>query len=198
MKISINRNVLIAMQGMASRDVTRFILNGIFVEAVGEDVFVVATDGRRMAAIKAGALLEKPAEGQPNSFTFVADTKLIKALCCSGDVTLELSGAETVIRGDGKKSVCVPIIEGTYPKWRQVVPKGTQPEPISPTFNWNLLNSFAKAISIISGNPPTMTVRQGDKLTAMTIFSADVPDFIGILMPLSNYGEFKIPTWATL
>lgn len=183
---------------MASSDVSRISINGIHVEAVGEDVFVVATDGRRMGAIKAGRIMEKPVEGQPSSFTFVADTKLIKALCCSGDVILELSTDEVVVRGGDKKSVSIPTIEGRYPTWRQVVPKGIQPEPISPTFNWNLLSSFAKAIGILSGKPPTMTVRQGEKLTAMTIFSADVPDFIGILMPLSNYGEFKTPTWATL
>lgn len=197
MKIQIHRNVLIAMQGMASRDAGRYILTGIFVETVGDDVFVVATDGRRMAAIKAGALVEKAAEGQPTSFSFVADVKLIRALCCSGDVALELAKDEVVIRSDGKKSVSIPLIEGNYPTWRQVVPKGVQPEPISPTFNWNLLNSFAKAIGILSGKPPTMTVRQGDPLTAMTIFSADVPDFIGILMPLSNHADYKTPDWAT-
>lgn len=205
MKIKINRNVLLAMHTLTSRDESRHVINGVSIE-VGKrgDCFIIATDGRRLAAIKCGEVIEAPEH--KTSVIMKINPAMLRALpksdVISGDVVITFSEKSAAIQPFGKNRNVKfesELIEGSFPKWRQVIPKGNIALPIKPTFNWKLLEGFSKAADMISGKRDTgITVRQADESACMLILLQSIPEFVGALMPMrGDCVKESAPDWAT-
>jgi DNA polymerase-3 subunit beta len=115
---------IIKVSPAASRDETRVLMQGIRFEAKGGFIYVVATDGVRIAAQKiaiADDSFEFEAVLQRESMADVARaaTESSVSLIVSevGEVTLSLPKLSITGR---------PLDGGTYPDWRKYVPTGEQ------------------------------------------------------------------------
>ena len=208
MKIKINRNTLIAMQMLAGTDASRYVLNGINIEVTKTRCILTATDGRRLGSICEGEVIEPPEK--PTSFIVAIDSAILKALpksstkaCHPGDIILSMNGDGKTVSfaplGKGEKKFSCECIEGNYPKWRQVVPKGNLATPVDPCFNWRLLEGFTKAADMLVGRRDTgIQMRQSDNKSPMLVFIKSRPEFVGVLMPMHMPENSSCaPDWAT-
>ena len=104
-----------------SSEETRYYLNGIYWNAVGERLEAVATDGHRLALFPLP--LPTGAAGMPGIILPRKTVKLVRALLPDdGDVEVSLS--DTKIRfGLGKATLLSKLIDGSYPEYRRVMPQ---------------------------------------------------------------------------
>lgn len=208
MQIKINRNVILALNLIASRDESRYVLNGVCFEVTPATKTkpakcnVIATDGRRLMAAQAGEVIIPP--DKKTSAILRVNVPMIKALpkseVISGDVVITFGEKSATIQAYGVKGVSCEceLIEGDFPKWRQVVPTGEMASPIDPCFNWRYLEGFIKAAEMISGkNGNGVRLRQADPLNAMLVLFPDIPYMVGVLMPMNGNNRNSAPDWAT-
>jgi len=104
-----------------SQDETRYTYNGVFMESEGDVLRLVATDGHRLAMIerpnagaefKEGVIIHKKALGE-----------LVKLLSETGeDVEIYLD-ENHVIFTLGTIELSARLIDGDFPKYRQVIPE---------------------------------------------------------------------------
>lgn len=140
------KRMLMATRYAASSDESRAILNGVLFSFRGEQLGIVATDGRRMAHYTMDLEFPKESEGD-----WVVPSKtvaeLLKTLKDEGPLKIQVSdnqiafefetakklvdeeGAEKPA-GAGKMLIYSKLIDGTYPNFRQVMP-GSCEERIS-------------------------------------------------------------------
>lgn len=104
--------VLSAALPFASKDETRYVLNGVFVDTQA----VVATDGRR--------LFRATVQGTP--IPVILPTQSVRALIAlfkSGPVSARfLPEGDAVSFTDGTTTLYTRTIHGNYPNYRQVIP----------------------------------------------------------------------------
>ena len=210
MKLTINKNVILGMHQLSSRDSSRNVLcNTVNLEISGKQCVVVATDGRRLGACSSG-IVEAPDQCDPVSLTFEVPVKMLKAF---PDQTIVIqfdpaSPKKITITGktaaSRRNSLAIDLLEGNFPKWRQVIPEKFTPGLSGAWFNWRLLEGFVKAAEIICGttstfNSPGIHVSQEDSLSPIVIH-IDRLDFIGVLMPMRKDGQsnIPIPEWAKI
>ncbi len=109
-----------------SRDDTRYVLNGVLFQVKGDKISLVATDGRRMAAM----------EKTLNKKTLV-DTKVIipiktvqevkRMLGDEGDIRVKFSDNQVLFSFD-KSFILSRLIEGEYPNYQKVIPEKSDQE----------------------------------------------------------------------
>jgi hypothetical protein len=156
-ELTIDVRILRALSLISSRDETRFILCGIHLEADKEGITYVATDGRRMMAVrqKGEQLLREPV-----AFTirnYMADMvsmddvnkRAMRFLYFDGE-TVRLQPKKTT-----DLTVQMPVLAGDYPKWRSVIPRGELKPVATPCFNATFLQTYARAACLLHGNKPT-------------------------------------------
>lgn len=207
MKIKINRKTLLAMNMFTSKDPSRFVLHGIGIEVnKAGNCFVIGTDGRRLAAMNYGEVIER-AENETLSAIVRVDVAMLKALpksqIIADDVVMTFKDNTVTFEPFGKGKTTTrfesELIEGNYPRWRQVVPKGKQSSPLDPCFNWRLLEGFTKAAEMLVGSrDASIKLRQADALAPIIILIPSLPQFVGVLMPMrSDIADNQAPDWAT-
>lgn len=181
----------------ASRDQVRFILNGVYVERRKNYVVLVATDGRRLAALKQ----DIDSENYSGPVNFLIPLFLISKMPCdrmemrSMNVRLE-NGAS--IYGDtpfvtitdfNGFSVGSKGIEGKYPTWRMVLPSGPMKEEVVACLNAELLVDYQKAAKMLgSGTSKSVKLWQAGKLEPF-IVETGIKDFTGVLMPTRGFTD---------
>jgi DNA polymerase III beta subunit, central domain len=108
----------------ASKDENRFILNGLYfdVKAADQVCNIVATDGRRLAAVKLPISTDNP------DFSFIVSAGDVKLWL--KDKTLKRLDLVKVLFNDYMRrgrllgtELSFKAIEGNYPNYRQVIPK---------------------------------------------------------------------------
>ncbi|MBI2167636.1 MAG: DNA polymerase III subunit beta [Candidatus Omnitrophica bacterium] len=104
-----------------SRDETRYVLNGVYVEIKESKLRLVATDGRRLAMVEKD--LPQPI---PTPTEMIIPNKAAQELCR----ILGLEGTVKIVPGKnqvtfhlGKTILTSRLIEGRFPNYEQVVPK---------------------------------------------------------------------------
>ena len=110
-----------------SADENRYVLNGIFVRIEEKMLTMVATDGRRLAMSEVE--LEEEAE---NKEEIIIPTKAVQELTRimdeEGTIEIQVTDTQTQFYIQGKESarITTKLVEGTYPNYRQVIPKETK------------------------------------------------------------------------
>lgn len=106
---------------------SRYALGGVLIELNSEDIIGVGTDGRRLAR------QQGPAEsvgGHRTTETTVIPTRAINLMeRALGDVDEEIWLAardNDVLLKTGRTTIYSRLVEGRYPKWRDVFPKTDQ------------------------------------------------------------------------
>jgi len=107
----------------ASRDETRYILNGIYINTQDGYMKFVATDGRRLVVVKEEV---KNANDVNLNKGVVVPTKaahqLYKALAVEGDAQI-LFGDNQIMFNLGSTTIVSRLIKGEYPNYEQAIPK---------------------------------------------------------------------------
>ncbi len=130
---------LAAIAGCASNDATRYVLNGVFF-TTEDGGRLIATDGRRLASA--------PADVPPTPFILPSQTVSVLA---HPDFTIrdahvrlqKLEETEWISIRSGNHILMSKIIEGTYPNYRQVIPRHA-PDA----------SAVLRVAAEIEGNPP--------------------------------------------
>lgn len=113
----------------ASMDETRYVLNGILCSLKENKITLVATDGRRMAMTDDDIEIPEESEGD-----FIIPTKAInelnRLLQGSGEVEAKFTESQAAFTLNEENSqpvlIISKLIDGTYPNYRQVIPKETK------------------------------------------------------------------------
>lgn len=105
-----------------SYDETRYILNGILISVKGNKIYFVATDGRRLAYI------EKEYKGKAGKeFEMIIPIKAVqelsKMLLWEGTLQI-ITSQNQAIFNLGETFLVSRLIEGHFPNYEQVIPKG--------------------------------------------------------------------------
>lgn len=109
----------------ASKDSSRYAMNGVLVEADGTTVTLVGTDSKRLAVVEIAGAVSR-GEHSTKGKTCIIPTKAVDlfARCVSAEsvVTISLTAADCVLTcGDTK--VYTRLVEGRYPPYREILPK---------------------------------------------------------------------------
>ena len=104
----------------ASTDETRYVLNGVYLNFVGDKMIMVATDGRRLAL--AEQEMEFPKEAETGVIVPTkAITELLHSLKEQGQLKIFCTAKQAAFEFDDNV-VVTKLIDGTYPNFRQVIP----------------------------------------------------------------------------
>lgn len=130
----------------AAKEKTRYAFNGIRLEIDGDEMRMVATDGKRMAVKWAG--IENPdgisgAVIVPTKGLATFDKVLADA---HGPASLVLADQHAMIRA-GDTVVTTRLLEGAFPRYDSVIPKST---PTSARFAKDELLSALRQASILT------------------------------------------------
>ncbi len=103
-----------------SDDETRYYMNGVYLERKGDNIVMVATDGRRLSYI------EKAATGLPEFNGIIVPPKalnLIRKLASGqGTMNLAISDKQLHVQFDNQK-IQSNLIEGQFPNYSRVIPE---------------------------------------------------------------------------
>ena len=110
-----------------STEETRYYLNGIYVHAYGEKLRAVATDGHRLAL--AEGPVPKGADGLPGVIIPRKTVAEVRRLIDGVDGDIQISVSEAKIKFQmGKAVMTSKLIDGTFPDYERVIPKGNTKE----------------------------------------------------------------------
>jgi len=104
-----------------SHDEARYVLNGILFSINGNNIKLVATDGRRLALIEKQLPAEK-VKGEQVIIPIKAVTELNKTLQMEGVVNIIINDSQAMFKIDNT-IIITRLIEGDFPNYSQVIPK---------------------------------------------------------------------------
>lgn len=136
---------------------TRYALGGVLVEVSGERVDLAATDSRRLAVIQlTGAYVSEQSEGANKQPVIPASAveRFAKALAkVKGNptcwLTIGKSDCEFVIPTSDVK-IWARLVEGRFPRWRDVVPKADRCDMTHLTFAAGELSDALAQVMVVT------------------------------------------------
>lgn len=124
----------------ASRDETRYVLNGVFLKKVGATLSFVATDGRRLSVFKTDINGEDFSAIVPIKCVVQAQNLL------EGDIEFIVS-EESVLFKSSNITLRSKLIEGNFPNYENVIPKEL---PLTGTCDTKMFMQVLKRVSLLS------------------------------------------------
>ncbi|VVD75116.1 hypothetical protein [Pandoraea commovens] len=189
--VTVKPNIVKAMTHFAAKSDIRYYLNGILVEFVGSDAFLVATNGHRLAAFRgsADAPVDKPRLAiVPNELFRYVDAKR-----SAQPVAIHVDDDDTVGVTQGHVTMSAKAIPGIFPNWRKVVPSTLSGELAQ--FNPALLADIRTVTRLVHGSDGYPHIRHNGQGAALV----DIGDenFVIVVMPFRHDDKpFKTPDWA--
>lgn len=177
MKITVKKDWAEYLNRFVSTELSRWNLNGVFFDP--EENAICATDGLRLGYFKDAftADSEMPKDGYIIKFEkgFFGKVKNFS------DLELSIEGSRVFVAG----FYAGEVIDGTFPTWRNVLPKDSPEATQQIGFNPYLLKEFA----IDKKHAACRLVFHGE-MSAVEVFTAVYPEFCGLIMPcrVANYG----------
>ena len=110
----------------AARETSRYAINGVLWDKHGKKIFLVATDGRRLA--RAGGVL---ADARGGDFQLIVPTKALNVFervftpprdGDGWDVDMRVLPNQVVFRS-GERVLATALVEGNFPNYEDVIPK---------------------------------------------------------------------------
>jgi len=199
-KANINICALKAAAIACSTEETRYYLQGVYVKTVGPAVRYVATDGHRLIVLREETQTV-PLE-TPDAITgFIIPLYVIKQLKIDKHTdyaVLEVDGLDFGIR-QTNTNTGGKLIDGTFPDYERVVPRGPYKVKQPAQFNANYLADFQKAGNIIekSAHRIARISHNGPNNPAFVDFvpPGKIKGF-GIIMPVrEDPAVTQLPDW---
>jgi DNA polymerase-3 subunit beta len=123
---------------------SRYALGGVCIDVQDGKVSFVATDGRRLSKVEA-----EVDQAVNDSQTLVPARALDimgRLAVGNGAVQLEATGKEVVCSIDGGTTVIARLLEGRFPKWRDVIPD--RPDAVPSTVDRYAMEAAVRAAKI--------------------------------------------------
>lgn len=168
----------------ASREETRYYLNGVYVDPAG---LVVATDGHRLFA---GDFTPDNSRATLPAFKgwIIPRDALQRALKAAPKRAKDPAARVLKISPERVGDVVCRPVDGAFPDWRRVIPDEVTPDGKAAQFDGAYLADFDKIAAILSGarGKAFCTLHpNGDNPAPVTF--GDAPA-IGVLMPRRSFG----------
>ena len=204
-------NELKAALLFASRDESRWVLNGVHVKLARDKRPVLcATDGRRAVVIESDCGQEDPKwpDGVKRCELTLQRKWLERVInyasaCASGtkspanrllkftythgeDVRKTSLTVETLDMGIISPPYRSCICEGHFPKLRHVIPKTKPADNPAMAFRGTYLNDYLKAAALLGQKTPNMIAGQTDSLGVIQFHFEGVKNLYGLLMPVRD------------
>ena len=177
----------------ASKEDTRYYLNGVAIQASARGVFIVATDGHRLAAFKQLQGYDGESFNIIIPLDIIAKIKLNKK---DPFATLKLADGllnQWSITHDGS-TITFSVIDGTFPDWQRIIPKEVDGKTAQ--FNMTYLGDFAKVAKALTGSETHVSIAHNGDGPALLSFGEEI-DGLGVLMPLRKTIKAQAPNWVT-
>lgn len=176
MTIELNLNILKAVNLAASKEETRYYLNGVYVETGETENLYVATDGHILICVRDTI----KGNQTPLAHPVIIDRQSIDAIKVKRNDP-ERDDFEAI--GDVPKLVgslhMLPTINGTFPDWRRILP--SQPASNEPGhFNYDLLALIKKASKQLGGQGAHV-LHNGENATLVDL---GIDNAFAIVMPM--------------
>jgi len=104
---------------------SRYALGGVLVELAEEGITAVATDGRRLACQEgAGKSVGDHVSGDHMTIIPTKTMQLLERILGNNEDNIQLAARENdVLIKSGRATIYSRLVEGRYPKWRDVFPR---------------------------------------------------------------------------
>ncbi|MEK7657018.1 MAG: DNA polymerase III subunit beta [Elusimicrobiota bacterium] len=143
----------------ASSDETRYVLNGVFWAASKGVLDMVATDGRRLAAVRSKSI---PAE---RDFRVIIPTKILQELLKllgHEEEDISVSVTENQVGFQTKTTTMISrLVEGSFPNYEQVIPSKKDIRVMFPTKDLLTITKQAALCCPDRGGSVRFTLRKG-------------------------------------
>jgi DNA polymerase III sliding clamp (beta) subunit (PCNA family) len=197
---TINLRALKAVSIAAGTEETRYYLNGVNLEHTADGLIMVATDGHRAIVLRQDWTENVPDAPFPSvivPLAFIKKIKLAKGIDVA-EITLGDNGAIS-IKYVGE-TMGTNAVAGTFPAYRQIVPKETSNEPAQ--YNPEYILDFGKAFALLHNakdhNQPAICYNGQSPAIVNGYDDAKGLSYFGILMPVrvaaDRFGPAK--PWA--
>jgi len=194
---SLNLKALKAANLFASKEETRYYLNGVFLTVTERAALYVATDGHRLLCHRED--LAEGAESNTLTGSWIVPSTAIDAIkggtgrFADAPATLaEIGNGEFRLDAPKGATIFKPI-DGSFPDFRRVIPPAQDPEKaITPAqFNPHYYVSFGKAAELLGycANAPHFHHSDASSPTPVTFGHHET---FGVIMPVRN----DAPAWA--
>ncbi len=182
-EVSVDRQVSLSAQLLGSmvkkvskavsRDETRAILTGVRLMIEGPSVRMVATDSYRLATCEV-VLAEQPSEEMDVVIPGRALEEVTRIASSSDMVTLGTSDNQIVF-GFGETTFVTRRIEGSFPNWKQLIPKECETSVVLDTEEFL---SAVKRVSLMAlhNSPLRLSVSVEDQTLSLSATTQDVGD----------------------
>lgn len=124
-----------------SHEESRYVLNGVLLEVIGDQIRVVATDGRRLAKVDKKLTMNIKKEIKV-IIPIKAIQEIVRNLKDEGELSFVV-GTNQVLFDVNNILIATRIIEGEFPNYNQVIPKQSSNKIIMNT--QELLSSIKRA-----------------------------------------------------
>lgn len=105
---------------------SRYALGGVLMELTSKGVIGVATDGRRLARQEGPAEAVAGHETAENTVIPSRAMQLIERALADNEEQIQLAASENQVQVNSQRTtISTRLVEGRYPKWRDVFPKHT-------------------------------------------------------------------------
>lgn len=205
MKLITKAKYINIVRRFCGNEPTRYYLSGIHFEPhPKKGVIMVATNGHYLGAIyDENGVFENGVKNE--GFTLPVSNALKRTLKdCPDRLTFcYYNNLSAIISCDpadqktplvpGKQHVHLEYtdpIDGTFPDWRRVVPKGEFKPVHGLNFNPKYLSHFAFEKS------HCVSIYQMDEVSPALVKVGGLPEFMGVLMPMRGSSDDKLPEWA--
>ena len=193
LKFNIELKTLKAIDLFASRDGTRYVLNGVHINIDGVNCDIAATNGCVLGAVRCIV----PDQGKAEFIIPSRAIAAVKPRKATGTVTVTLMESESgarmaLLEGKDDMAIRARCIEGMFPKWRQVVPTPVSaPHGIAPIYNACYMETLAKAAKLMSpkNTAPAMVMHYvGGDMGPLCVRLSGCEGFIAVVMPMAVSG----------
>ena len=199
MQTQINLKTLNAVALFASKEETRYYLNGVLIQCRADHVMYVATDGHRMMMVRE-EVPQAPKNGERAFNTLLGDFIVPSENCKHKSPKYDYQNFATLTRdgdvglrlalADGSAKVFKPI-DGSFPDYVRVIPEsvsgniefyrnGKDGERQSVEFNPDYLVSFKKFGELMGLGLPHIALN--GEAPAAVLFNAE--SILGVIMPM--------------
>lgn len=172
------------------RDGTRKTLEGVFVELDGTGICCVATDGKRL-----GYGRDDLASGLTASFILPAQTvSILQKFIDDGEVEVSTVGTQVrFVQASGRDVFYSKLVDGTYPAYRNVLPKYDEGNSNVVEFERvALVNALDRAIKVTSeANPSVVLSFSAAKADIEGVSDLSTCDFHETVLVKNAGNDFK-------
>lgn len=201
-----------------SQEPTRYYLNGVFIEPHKDGgVTMTATNGHILASVRDTKALIEGKQGwicpiPKHPFLTMLRQRNAGHLHFVGDsvyLTDSMLAYCDVVDPEFDPSYILPrhmavgysrAIDGTYPNWRDLLPRKGRSKASDFALNGKLIEPFTKAIKIINpASAPELNffTPESDSVP-IVVRSGSAPDFFGLQMPMRKTECSRLPAWLSL